>query len=73
MKEDIETNTCSIAVPDNISLSLTDRLPAEVKFCAGAKVMLLDNRNVSDRMINGSIGAVKPLDIRSNVLSIKYM
>ena len=73
MKEDIETNTCSIAVPDNISLSLTDRLPAEVKFCAGAKVMLLDNRNVSDRMINGSIGAVKPLDIRSNVLCIKYM
>ena len=57
--KDIETNTCSISIPDNISLSQTANLPAKLKLCVGARVMLTDNISVSDRLINGSIGTVK--------------
>ena len=56
--KDIETNTCSISIPDNISLSQTANLPAKLK-CVGARVMLPDNISVSDRLINGSVGTVK--------------
>ena len=61
----IETNTCYISIPDNIRLSHTANLPAELKLCVGARVMLTDNISVSDRLINGSIGTVKHLDRRS--------
>ena len=37
-KKDTETNTCSIAIPDNISLSQTCNLPVESKLCVGARV-----------------------------------
>ena len=67
--KDIETNTCSISIPDNISLSQTANLPAKLKLCVGARVMLTDNNiSVSDRLINGSIGTVKHLDRRSKPL-----
>ena len=59
--KDIETSTCSISIPDNISLSQTANLPAKLK-CVGARVMLPDNISVSDRLINGSVGTVKHLD-----------
>ena len=57
--KDIETNTCSISIPDNIGLSQTANIPAKLKLCVGARVMLTDNISVSDRLINGSIGTVK--------------
>ena len=57
--KDIETNTCSISIPDNIGLSQIASLPAKLKLCVGARVMLTDNISVSDRLINGSIGTVK--------------
>ena len=57
--KDIETNTCSISIPDNIGLSQTANLPAKLKLCVGARVILTDNISVSDRLINGSIGTVK--------------
>ena len=67
--KDIETNTCSISLPNNISLSQTANLPAEFKLCVGARLMLTDNiSGVSDRLINGSIGTVKHLDRRSTPL-----
>ena len=50
----IETNTCSISIPDNISLSQTVNQPAKLKLCVGARVMLTDNISVSDRLINSS-------------------
>ena len=40
-------------------------LPAKLKLLVGAWVMVTDNISVSDRLINGSIGTVKPLDRRS--------
>ena len=47
-KSDTETNTCTVATPDNINLYQTGNLPAELKLCAGARVMLTDNINVFD-------------------------
>ena len=67
-KKDTETNTCSIAIPDNISLSQAGILRAELKLCVGAGIILTDNIIVFDRLINGSIGTVKHLDIRLNSL-----
>ena len=55
---DIETNTCSISIPDNISLSQTASLPVKLKLCVGARVMLTDNIIVSDGLINSSVGTV---------------
>ena len=66
--KDIETNTCSISIPDNISLSQTANLPAKLKLCVGARVMLTDNVSVSDRLINSSLGTIKHLDKRSKPL-----
>ena len=66
--KDIETSTCSISIPDNICLSQTANLPAKLKLCVGARVMLTDNISVSDRLINGSIGTVKHWDRRSKPL-----
>ena len=57
--KDIETSTCSISMPDNICLSQTANLPAKLKLCVGARVMLADNISVSDRLINGSLGTIK--------------
>ena len=66
--KDIEGNKFTISIPDNICLSQTANLPAKLKLCVGARVMLTDNISVSDRLINGSIGTVKYLDTRSNPL-----
>ena len=57
--KDKEKNTCSISIPDNISLYQTANLPAKLKLCVGTRVMLTDNISVFDRLINGSIGTVK--------------
>ena len=55
-------------MPDNVSLSQTGNLPAELKLCLGARVMLIDNINVFHRLLNGSVGTVKHQNIRSNSL-----
>ena len=39
--KDIERNTCSISMPDNIGLSQTANLPAKLKLCVGVRVMLI--------------------------------
>ena len=46
--KDIERKKCSISVPDNIGLSQTANLPAKLKLCVVARVMLTDNISVSD-------------------------
>ena len=56
VNKDIETNTCSISIPDNIRLSETTNLPAKLKLCVGARIMLTDNVSVPGRLINSSIG-----------------
>ena len=59
-----------IRVPDKIGLFETANLPAKLKLCVGARVMLIDNISVSDRLINGSIWTVQHLDGKSNLLFI---
>ena len=72
--KNIETNTCSISIPDNIGLSQTANLPAKLKLCVGARVMLTDNISISDRLIKGSIGTVTHLDKRlKSLCSTIYM
>ena len=72
--KEIETNTCSISIPDNISLSQTANVLAKLKLRVGARVILTDNIIVSGRLINGSIGTVKHLDRRSKPLcSLLYV
>ena len=66
--KDIDTDMGSISIPDNIGLSQTANLPAKLKLCVGARVMLTDNVSVSDRLINGSLGTIKHLDRRSKPL-----
>ena len=66
--KDVQTNTCSRSIPDNIDLSQTVNLHAILKLCVGARVMLTDNISVSDRLINSSIGTVKHLGRRSKPL-----
>ena len=56
--KDMETNTCSISIFDNIGSSQTANRPAKLKLCVVARVILTDNVSVSDRLINGSIGTV---------------
>ena len=67
-KKDIETNTCFIAIPGNISLSLTSNLPVKLKLCVDARILLTSSVNVLVRLISGSIGTVKHLDVRLNSL-----
>ena len=49
----------SISIRNNIGLSQTANLPAKLKLCVGARVILADNIRVSDRLINDSIGTVR--------------
>ena len=65
-RKDLETGTCSVSIPDNTSLNQTANLPAKLKVCIGARLMLTDNIRVSARLLIGSIGTVKHLDIRPN-------
>ena len=46
--KDIERNTCSISIPDNIGLYETANLPAKLKLCVGARVILTDNISIFD-------------------------
>ena len=53
--KDLETGTCRINVLDYVSLNQTGNLPAKLKVCVRARLMLTDNISVTDRLINGSI------------------
>ena len=66
--KNIEINTCSISIPDDISLPQTVNPPGKLKLCVGVRVMLTDNISVSDKLSNSSIGTVKHLDKRSKPL-----
>ena len=62
--KDLETGTYSISIPDIASLNQTANLPAKLKVCIGARLILTDNISVSDKLINGSIGTVKYLQMK---------
>ena len=64
----IETNTCSISIPEYVGLSQISNLPAKLKLSVGVRVMLTDDLTVTDRLINGSIGTVKHINRRPKLL-----
>ena len=64
----IETNACSISIPEYVGFSQISNLPAKLKLSVGATVMLTDNISVTDRLINGSIDTVKHIDRRPKLL-----
>ena len=64
--KDLTTGTCDITIPDYFGLNKTGSLPAVLKLCVGARFMVTVNIDVSDRLINGSIGTVKLLHINPN-------
>lgn len=63
-KIDVEANTCSISIPDNIGYAQIANLPAKLKLYVSARVMLIDDVNISARLINDSVDAVQYLDMR---------
>ena len=71
--KDIDTNTCSIYIPDKIGLSQTANLHVKLKLCVGTRVMLTDNISVSDRLINGSLGTVKSKIGDQSHFVVQYM
>ena len=73
-RRDLETGTCTVSIPDSTSLNDTANLPAKLKVCVGARLMLTYKISISDRLINGSIGTVKHLDKKNKPLnSIIYL
>ena len=60
--KDIRTGSCKIAVSEHESISSTGNLPARLKICVGARVMLTRNLDTEDKLINGSLGTVRIID-----------
>ena len=71
--KDIDTNACSISIPDSIRLSQTAKLLAKLKLCVGARLGLTDNISVSDRSINSSFGTVNHLYRLNPLCSAMYV
>ena len=66
--QDVETNTCSLSIEDNLDLAQTANVPGKLKLCVASVAMLTDKVSFSDRLIIALIGKVKRLDIRSKPL-----
>ena len=60
---DLESGTYNIAIPENINISQTGNLVNRLKVCKNARVMLTDNVNIPEKLINGSIGTVKAINV----------
>ena len=61
----METGTCKIKRPDNMSLPQTANLLSILKYCVGARFLLAVNVNVADKLINGSIGTIEYVHINN--------
>ena len=57
-KRDVETNLHKITISKDAPISETGNFSYCLKLCEGSRVMLTKNMDVSDRLINGSIGTV---------------
>ena len=77
-KRDVETNLHKITISKDAPISETGNLPYSLKLCEGSRVMLTKNMDVSDRLINGSIGTVVKIHRRagstnpSGVIFVKF-
>ena len=57
-RRDSQAGTCLVPVNPNGLLTTTGNLIAKLKLFVGAKVMVTDIMNVTDRLVNGSCGRV---------------
>lgn len=57
-RRDSQAGTCLVPVNPNRLLNSTGNLIAKLKLFVGAKVMVTDNINVTDRLVSGSCGRV---------------
>ncbi|XP_066916735.1 uncharacterized protein [Clytia hemisphaerica] len=56
-----------VTLNKNVPINETAGLPKEVTFCVGARVMLTINKDIDDKLVNGSTGIVKYIQgIRDN-------
>ena len=68
-----QTGTGLVLVNPDILLSSTRNLITKLKLCDGAKVMITDNINVTDRLVNGSCERVVYLFFkRKSLLSVIF-
>ena len=68
-----QTGTGLVLVNPDILLSSTRNLITKLKLCVGAKVMITDNINVTDRLVNGSCERVVYLFFkRKSLLSVIF-
>ena len=72
---DVENKKYDIKIDKKTSLSDTGNLPTEITVCVGARFMLTENLDISEKLINGSIGTVKRLCItdRNPLLGTIYV
>ena len=66
-KADLHTGSQMVNIDENTPISKTGNLPRHLKVCVGARVMLTNNMDISDRLINGLMGTVMVIDrLRNN-------
>ena len=66
-KTDAYTGGLRITIPENTPLDQTGGLPINLRICVGARVMLTNNVDISDKLVNGSTGTVMCLHrVRNN-------
>ena len=59
--------TCSVLINETISLDNTPKLLTVLKIGVGARVMLTNNLDVSDRLINGAMDKVLYMDFKRDI------
>lgn len=58
-RRDNDTNNYNLSISNIMPLCNNGNLPPKLNICIGAKIMLTDNINMSDRLINGSTGTAE--------------
>lgn len=70
---DSETNSCNLSIPDTMPLCYTDNLLSKLKTCIGDRNLLTDNVNISNRLINESIGTANSIHIINQIKHLMDM
>lgn len=63
-QKDSITATCSVLVNETVSLSNTAKLSTVLKIGVGARVIVTNNLDISNRLINVTMGKVLYMDVK---------
>ena len=61
---DLIIGTCSVLVNETVSLNSNAKLPTVLKIRVGARVIVTNNLDISDRLISGKMGKVLYMDVK---------